>query len=404
MRFSYKALILDGGIEQGELEANDKNAAVDFLNSKGWIPVEVIPTQTGILAELNKPRSNSRNLTLRQLRDITGEIATLLEAGLTLERSLTVVTNMSTDKKVKAIFQQIITTLREGKSLSFAMTQQTQSFPEFYISMIKAGEAGGSLELVLLRLANYLEKSVEVGEKVKSALVYPALLIVMIVVTLALLVTMILPQFQPIFEQAGTQLPIATRLVMQAASFIDHHGITLLISLISLVLIAAWAVRLPMSQRVLHKQILRVPVLGKFSCQREFALLHRMSGILLKSGVPLVSALNVSRQILSNTLIADSVTGFISHLREGSSLSAEYSVNDFVPPVAAELTMVGESSGSLGDMLIKSADIMDDETQQLIDRMITILVPGLTILMGLLIAAIIGSVLVGIMSLNDIAY
>lgn len=404
MRYNYTALTPDGLTEQGELDCNDQQAAVAFISNKGWIPVDITRTQTGLLAALNKPRFNTEALSHKQLRDVTQQISTLLNASVTLERSMVILCSMTADKKIARVLRELILAIRQGNSLAVAMEKQEQNFPSFYISMVKAGEAGGTLQQVFSRLAGYLKQSVEVREKIRSALIYPALLLVMVLVTMVLLVTLILPQFETLFSQADTQLPTATYVIMTAGSFVYQHSLALMMLTLILLSLALWVIRQETSQVIIHRQLLKVPILGSFKAQREFALLHRMIGILLQSGIPLTSALQISQQTLTNHTIAQLFRTIISRVREGSSLSAEYSAHSLVPPLAVELTRVGETSGSLGPMLIKSADIMDIDTQQLIDRMMSILVPLLTIGMGLFIASIIGAVLLGIMSLNDIAY
>ncbi|MDB9999135.1 type II secretion system F family protein [Porticoccaceae bacterium] len=404
MRFNYKALAPDGSTEQGELNCIDQQAAIEVISNRGWIPVDITLTQTGILAALNKPRFNIDVLSYKQLRDMTQQMATLLSAGVTLERSMMLLSSMTADRKMGKVLSELIQSIRQGNSLGSAMEAQNKQFPSFYISMVKAGEAGGTLEQVFSRLASYLKQSVEVREKIRSALIYPTLLMAMVIVTIVLLVTLILPQFETLFSQAETELPLATAIVMNVGGFIHRHGLLLLIAGILLSSLALWGIRQPVTQNILHRKILNIPILGSFTVQREFALLHRMIGILLQSGIPLAAALQISQQTLTNTKIAELLRHITTRVREGSPLSLEYSAQALVPPLAVELTRVGESSGSLGPMLIKSADIMDADTQQLIDRMMAILVPLLTIGMGLFIASIIGAVLVGIMSLNDIAY
>jgi general secretion pathway protein F len=404
MKFSYKALDAAGVPEQGDIDANDHRVVIDMLNRKGLIPIDVRPSQSGIVAALNKPVFDGNALNSRQLRDMTNKIATLLDAGLTLERSLMVLSVMSSDKKLQRVLNKLLNSIREGSSLAVSMQAQGSSFPDFYISMIKAGEAGGTLDIILGRLANYLDQAVEVSEKIRSALIYPALLMLMILITLTLLVTLILPQFETIFQQAESQLPAATYLVMKAGSFINQNGIALLAAITALTVFSLVIIKQDSVQNMLDKKVLSLPVIGKFRAQRDFALLHRMIGILLQSGIPLTSAFQISQKAVSNRYIQEKLSSIISRLREGSSLSAEYLKVSFVPPLAIELTRVGESTGQLGSMLLKTADIMDADTEQLINRMMALLVPLLTIGMGLFIAAIIGSVLIGIMSLNDLAF
>jgi len=403
-RFSYKAMDATGEMQAGEMEGQSRDNVLDQLSRQGLIPVDVMSVQPGLMAALNKPLFQSDRLSTHQLLNITREMATLVGAGLSLERSLMVLSSMASDKKIAATLKSLLTEVREGESLASAMGRVPGAFPKFYISMINAGEASGTLGVVLERLAGYLARVVEIQEKVRSALIYPALLMIMVVLTMVLIITVILPQFEPIFEQVDDRLPWATEMVMSFGKFVNSNGYLCLVFIMAM---GGGIVALVKNQKTrnrLDKMVLKVPVLGTLVMKNEISRFHRMMATLLQNGIPLTSAFAISRDGISNRLMFTELGRILTRLKEGRDLSSEYLKLSFIPTLAKELTRVGEDTGQLDAMLMRTADILDEDVKNLVDRLMALLVPALTVGMGLLIAGMIASILLGIMSINEIAY
>ena len=403
-RYSYKAMDATGEIQTGEMEGQDRDNILDQLTRQGLIPVDVFSTQSGLMATLNKPLFQSGSLSAKQLLNVTREMATLIGAGLSLERSLQVLSSMASDKKITAILKTLLTEVREGESLANAMGSAQDAFPKFYISMIGAGEASGTLDIVLERLAGYLKRAVDIQEKIRSALLYPALLMVMVVLTMVLIITVILPQFEPIFDQVGDRLPWATELVMSFGRFVNNNGALCLVVILAMIAGITTLFKNQKSRIYVDQVALKVPVLGSLIMKNEISRFHRMMATLLQNGIPLTSAFTISRDGISNRLIYSEMGTILTRLKEGRDLSAEYLKVSFIPTLAKELTRVGEDTGQLDVMLIRTADILDEDVKNLVDRLMALMVPLLTIGMGLLIAGMIASILLGIMSINEIAY
>lgn len=404
MKFSYKALQPDGAAILGELEAPDRNAAVDNLTRRGLIPVDVSRVQSGILAALNKPVFTGDGLTPRQLAVFTSELATLVGSGLSLERSLTVLLSLSPDKKTGNLVRRLLNDVREGQSLSAAMQKEAGSFANFYVSMVNSGEVGGNLANVLDVLSAYQTRALEIRERVRSALIYPAILLAMVAVTMLLVVTVILPQFEPMFAQAEDGLPLPTRITLAVGAFVNDNSLLLLVLVAALVLSGIAVLRAESVRTKLHGFATRVPVLGTLVTKDAFSKFHRMLGTLLENGIPLTRAFRISTDGVSNRFIHSRLKSVMTGLQEGRSLSSGYAGIDVIPPLAMELTRVGESTGQLPAMLLKTAGILEGDVKVLVERLMTMLVPFLTISMGLVIAGMIASVLLGIISVNEIVF
>ncbi len=404
MNYSYRAIGPDGKTEVGEMEAPSTNAVVQDLKKQGLIVTDVSEVKLGLIALLNKPVEFGTKLPQAELVSFTRELATLLDAGLTLSKSLSVLLTMTRNKATLKVVENLLRDIREGESLASALKNQDGLFPKFYVSMASAGEASGQLAQVMGKLSHYLERSNQVREKIKSSLVYPIVLLVMVVLAMALIITVVLPQFEPIFSQVDGELPWVTTAVMGLSRIVNENG-TLLLALCVIVPVASYlAYQRPGIKAKFHERYIRLPLVGDLIKKSEFARFHRMVGTLVENGLPLVSAYLLSMEGVSNIHISKGVEAIFENLKEGSNMSREYLKTDLAPTLAVELTRVGEDTGRLGAMLLKSADIMEEEVKNLVDKFMALLVPVITIFMGIIIAGMIASVLLGIMSVNEIAF
>ena len=311
---------------------------------------------------------------------------------------------MNHDKKVKKILQKLLSNIKEGESFAFALRNENSAFPKYYISMIEAGEASGKLAPILQELSDYLARSVEVENKIKSALTYPAILMVMVIVSMVIIVTVILPQFEPIFEQAEEKLPWITNAVMKFGKVMNESSGLIAVFLLCLTFGCMVAYRNQNVRGYFHKKILMIPLLGSMIVKNEFTRFHRMLGTLISNGLPLVPSFAMAHDGVNNIYIHSGLMNVLKRLKEGANLSSEYVKMDHIPMLVTELTKVGEDTGKLDKMLLRTADILDIEVKQLVDRFMVILVPVMTIGMGLIIAGMIAAVLLGIMSMNEIAF
>ncbi len=403
-KYNYQAIDSDGKTKSGEIVGDDIDTVVRKLSSRGLLATKVTAVGSGMLDFLNKPVSFGGVLTSKELVNLTRELSALLDAGLALSKALSTLQLMARNKKIKSIVSQILLHLKEGSNFADALKQQDKTFPKFYIIMVNVGETSGQLGPTLLKLSDYLVRSSEVREKIKSALIYPIILVVMVVLAMALILTVVLPQFEPIFEQSSAKLPFVTSVVMDLSRVVNEQG-TLLFYVGVLMVCGSFLVFRSFQVRtLLSKYLLRVPIVGDLILKNEFSRFHRMLGTLVLNGLPLVSAISISSDGLNNRYVKCRIDVMQRRLKEGSNMSSEYQINAFIPLIATELTRVGEATGHLGEMLLRSANIMEEEVKTLVDRFMSLLVPVLTIVMGVIIAGMIASVLLGIMSVNEIAF
>jgi general secretion pathway protein F len=273
-------------------------------------------------------------------------------------------------------------------------------FPKLYLSMVRAGEAGGALDAALARLADYLERARRLRENVIGALVYPAFLLFGVLGSLILLLAYVLPQFVPIFHDMNVQVPLITRVLMGFGTFLHDWGLLVLAAIVIAGLWAAGRMRDPETRRAFDARLLRTRVLGPLLLKIDAARLLRTLGSLLKNGVSLLAALGIARQVVSNRDLSAQLEPAIEAVKGGDSLSRALSAHTGFPRLAIQITMVGEESGTLDDMLLRAADTYDGEVKSTIDKLLSALVPVLTIVMALLVAGIMLSILLPLLSLT----
>jgi general secretion pathway protein F len=304
---------------------------------------------------------------------------------------------------VRRIVSGLRDRVRGGKSLAAGMAEHPHVFSRLYISLVRASEAGGNLAEGLANLAEMLERESRLASSIRSALIYPALLVTAAVGTIALLLAYVLPQFTPIFEQAGAKLPGTTRALIEAGDIVRSDGAFLLVVLLCLALAAQRALREPGPRIALERLALRLPVLGVFVRRSQAAHLVRTLGTLLVNGVGLVAALAIARDVLGSRIAERAVDAAAVQVKAGGRLAAALAAHGFFPIQTIHLLQLGEETGTLGQMALRAAAIHDEQVRQSLQRMVTLLVPAITIVMGVIVAGIVGSLLTAMLSLNDLA-
>lgn len=403
--FRYKAVTAAGEVVEGEMEANASAAVVDWLEDLGHLPVRA--EQVDAHAPKNwlaRDVFGGRRVTRKALVGITRELATLLGAGLPLERSLEILIDLGKDQGIRELLARVLGDVRGGSSLADALEARDRTFSPLYVSLVRAGEISGALEAVLARLADHLEKSQRVAESVRSALIYPAVLVVMAGLSIVVLLTLVVPEFKPLFEDAGNALPLTTRIIIASGEAFSEYWWLMAVSVVASVLLLRRKLADPSFRYLVDDLILRLPLLGELVKKVQTARFARTFGTLTQNGVTLLQALSIVRQTIDNSVLARAVDGVAARLREGEGLAEPLAATGVFPDLAVQLVRVGEETGELNDMLMRVADIYDREVQMAIDRMISLLVPALTIGLGLIIAGIIGSVLSALLSVNELAF
>jgi general secretion pathway protein F len=301
-----------------------------------------------------------------------------------------------------ATFAKVRARVRDGGSFADALSDDAR-IPKFYVSMARAGEMGGALELALKRAADYLARSLQVREAIISALVYPIILLASAGVSIIVILTFVLPEFEPLFAEAGRSLPLPTRIVMGIGNAFRDYWWLLVLTTVGSWLWLRRALTRPVFRQKFDGGLLRIPLFGPLLAEIEIERFSRTLGTLLANGVALPNALALSRDVLWNREIAAVVAAAATSLREGESLAGQLSQSDLFPSVALDLIQIGEETGKLDEMLLRQADLDEQRIRHKVDRLIALLVPALTIALGLIVAGLIASILVAILSVNDLA-
>lgn len=403
-QFAYKAIAPGGEVLSGEIAADTRDGAIDGLRRKGVVPLKV-EAQRGEGRRILSGKSlfSRRKAGTKDLMLFTRELGILLAAGIPLDRTLAIMDGILADSPMKGLPGQILNAVKAGSSLADALQARPEVFPSFYIGMVRAGEAGGSLTGVLERLSNMLERSEALKARINSALLYPLLVLILTGLSLIVLLVFVIPEFRPIFEDAGAALPMATRIVIALSDFAVNWGWLAMIGLLIFLLALRRQSMSDAGRMQRDRWILGMPLLGELVRRIETARFSRTLGTLRANGVTLIDGVGIAAGTLGNRAIAAAARQTTGALARGEGLAVPMRKTGHFPPLALQLVEVGEESGRLEDMLLQVADIYDTEVERSIQRMLTMLTPAVTIFLGCLIAFIIGSILAAILGTYDIA-
>ncbi|WP_372866046.1 type II secretion system F family protein [Pseudomonas sp.] len=401
--FHFRAVTQDGEVKQGELEAQDETAAVSQLQARGLIPIEVdarVNWQSLLHVDLNRllrrPRSGKLTLAFTQY------LASLLQAGVALDRSLEIMLKVSRDPAMLTLVSGIREGVQRGQALSRVIAEDKQTFSGFYVSMVQASELSGDLAAGLRNLLYYLERSKALRDKLVSALIYPMILLLVSLSSLLIILTYVIPQFSQLFDDMGASLPLATQIVVGVAEGLRSYAGWVLLGLIILGFWLRHLLQLPHYRLQWDRRILHLPLLGGLQQRVETARFSRSLGTLLKGGVALLPALEIARQVVGNQAMVEQIGLAADSLKQGRQLAAPLQATGLFPDLALQMIQVGEETGRLDEMLLKVAETYDLEVETSMQRTLAIMEPLLIVGLGVLIAGIVMSVLVAVMSLNEL--
>lgn len=406
--YRYEAIGFAGETVQAEMAADSRDAVVEHLHRTGLMPLSVEEASARAPFRLDFQHLFRRDaLSLRDLAFLTQELATMLQSGIPMDRALDMLESISHKPATVKFLQALSTQIRMGASLSDALARQPGgTLPRIYLGMVRAGEAGGVLEATLERLALYLAKAQELRAAIGAALTYPAILVVVALFSIGIVLTVVLPQFEPLFQTgaAGAALPFSTRALLAVSHGVRDWGWLLLLALVLAALVADRALRREDVARRRDAFLLRLPLLGTLISALETARFCRTLGTLQANGIPMAAALPIAGESFGNRVFAAKVAPVASRVREGESLSAAWRREAAFPPLALQLMRVGEETGHLDAMLLKVADILDRDVKRSLDRLLALLTPALTVIMGVAIGGIISAVLSAVLGVNDLAH
>ncbi len=403
-RYKYKAVSAGGEILEGEIEAADRQAVIDRLHGQGNTPIRAEPVTRRSPRRLAPVGlSRKRRLSPETVALTTRELATLLRAGLPMDRALSVLAEIAKDRRLRAALEDVLKSVRGGSTLADALDPHKDSLPAYYIGLVRAGEAGGALDTVLARLAETLERAQSLRETVRSAMYYPAFVLVMSVLTLVVLFTLVIPEFRPLFEDSASAMPSSMAAVIALSDGLRDYWWAIALAIVVIVLAARQHNSTPQGRRRRDRWVLGLPLVGDLVTKVEVARFARTLGTLLANGVMVLNALSITAETISNREITDAISALANRLKRGEGLATPLMETGLFPRLAVQLVQVGEESGQLEPMLLHVADIYDEEVKRTLQRMLSLLVPVMTICIGILVAAIIATMLTAILSTYEVA-
>jgi len=402
--FRYTAITPAGESMHGVMEAADESTVVETLRKQGNIPLRADPAAKGFFAGLlTMEFGGGTRLTRQEVAHFTRELSVMLGAGQDLDHALRFLVDTAPNARVRNVTSSLREAVRDGNSFAVALSRQARSFPRLYVGLVRAGEAGGALAATLERLAVLLERERSLSATITSAMIYPALLVVAAISAIVLLLTEVLPQFVPLFEQNGAALPGPTRLLIEAGHIVSSYGVFMLAGLVLLMLTVRHALTQPPVRLAWDRVLLRLPIVGPLAKEALAARFSRALGTLVINGMPLIAALDTVREVIGNLAATDAVGQATQSAKNGRGLAQPLGESGLFPLRTIYLLRLGEETAQLGPMALRAAEIHEENTRLGVQRLVSLLVPTITILMGAAIAGIVASLLLAMLSLNDLA-
>jgi len=385
---------------EGQMEAASENLVISKLQEMGYFPVS---TQSAVEKESEKNDFFKKDISQLEVMLFTQKLAVTMKAGLTLDAALALLIETAGSERLKTMLEKVTTAIHNGVALSDALQQHSTSFDRFYMNTLRAGEAAGTLDVVLARLTKHLERSRATQKSVQAALTYPVILMAVAAITLSILLVYVVPQFQALFEDMGKELPLPTQIVIALADGFKQYGWIAAILFVALVFVIKQMMRDSEKRVPIDKLMLKIPLVSEMIVRLEVSRFSRTLATLLSNGVPMLNALNVVAGSLNNSVVRQLINTVKNSVQEGVDIASALKKQPLFPPMAVQLIQVGEETGELVPMLEQVADIYDDELQDSIQRFLLLLEPLMIIGLGVIVAGIIISILLAMFALNDFA-
>ncbi|CAM3492512.1 type II secretion system F family protein [Paracidovorax anthurii] len=417
--FIWRAVATTGKIVEGRLGAPSEAQALKQLRAQGLTPLSIgdaagapvaAPAPRGGstgevagIAGVSKGRAGKGPVKAADVLALTSELSIMLRAGLALDNALRVLIDMSHKPSMATLLHGILDAVKGGTPLSRALSQHRDLFGDFYINMVRSGEASGQMSAVLERLVDHMERQRALRDSVISATIYPAILLGVAVLSLIVMLGFVVPQFEKLFTDMGDALPMPTQMVMALGHAFTRYGLLIGIGALGVgLLVRRWAMS-PAGRLWWQARLLKLPLMGRLALKYQLTLFSRSLGTLLGNGVPMLTALHIATETVGNTVLRQALERVAPVVKEGGKVVQAISATGIFEPIAINLIRVGEETGRIGQMMLELSNILNREVETGIKRLLTLVEPVLILVLGVLIAAIIVSILLGILSINDLA-
>jgi len=403
--FQYTATDSAAKIVRGSMEASDERAVVTWLRANGYYPIKV--GQPGVVTEarpglVGLPTRFGRAPSTQDVLAFTQQLATLLEAGMELDRSLAILLDLTDNQRFRSILRSILADIQAGSSFADSLAKHPRLFSRLYVNMVKAGEASGVMEVILLRLAGFLERSKAVRDEITSAMIYPLLLLLVGGGAIVVMMNFVIPRFAQIFTDAKQLMPLPTRILLAISAFTtDYWWIVLAVIVVAWIALRAY---LQMEQgKVRWDEFkLQLPLLGSLVREIEVSRFARTFGTLLQSGVPVLAAVAIVKETVTNRVIAGAMVRLQEGVKRGEGISGPLRATGAFPSFSIHMAKVGEETGKLEEMLIRVADTYDERVRRTVKRLTSLLEPVLILSLGAIVGFIVLSMLLAIFSINEL--
>ncbi|MDQ3622511.1 MAG: type II secretion system F family protein [Verrucomicrobiota bacterium] len=410
MKYEYIALDSRGQEARGVVEATNQTEAVGQLRQAGYFPTSVVEEGKGggpkpskkqqkAIKTASAPRAKSGGIQLMKRKTVgsktlmifTRQLATLIDAGLPLLRGLTVLAKQEKDLVLRGTINSLADAVQGGSTFSESMAQHPRIFNKLYINMVKAGELGGVLELVLNRLAEFQEKAQKIKNKVVAAMAYPVIVLIIAIAIMLFLLAFIVPKFEQIFKDmlGGKPLPLLTQFVINASNLVKGNFLWIIAGIVAIVVVYKLIARTEGGRTMFDRLKLHLPLFGDLTRKSSISRFSRTLGTLVTSGVPILQALNITRDTAGNAIVAEALTKVHDAVKEGESIVAPLEASGVFPPMVISMVDVGEETGQLPEMLLKIAEVYDDEVDNAVEGLTSLLEPIMIVILALIVGTIV---------------
>jgi len=398
--YSYKAITQDGREVSGTVEYPEQQSVLSYLESQGYIPLDIVEKQQGskhfstISEWFNRPHQNF------SLIDFTNGLGMLLRAGLPVDKSLSSLIAATIDPGSKRLLEKIERDIREGSSLSKALGQHALVFNRLYISMILAGEVSGNLEAAIGRLSAYIEAQKALRERIVSAMIYPIILLIVTLISIIILMVVVMPRFKQLFEDMEAEIPAITKVFITASDFLQNYGLLMGMLIAGFILLLMNLKNIREVSIFLDRFMLKIPWIGSMILRIQLSRYAETLSMMMNCGIPIHKTLEISQCVITNSWIFQQISTSTSRLKEGATFST--TIGRHFPLLTQQMVKIGEEAGDLDNTLSNIAIISQQQVNRDIHRVIGIFEPLIIVTLGVIVAAVIGSIMVAVLSMNDL--
>ncbi|SPD73469.1 putative Type II secretion system protein F [uncultured Desulfobacterium sp.] len=400
-RFSYEAVDPKGRRIVASSEAQDRAALLLSLQARGMVLVRWLDDRGQGIRFFKR---SGRTLNAAQLLQVTKDFAHLLKSGVTMEKTLTIMEEASKQEAVRSIARFLRESIQGGSTLSDAMAARPADFNNLYVNMVRVGEVGGMLPQVMEKLAQFMERSQEIKGVIVSSSIYPAILFFVGAVSVLVIMGFVVPRFAAIFSDLGQELPFSTRVLIEMSDFMRVWGWALLLSITGFIVMFWRIIHTAKGKEILDRTLIRTPFFGALIADIQISRFARTFGTMILSGVPLLRALTIVKDVVENNEVKEAVDHIHRQVKEGKRISVLMKEQEVFPAMAVQMVSLGEETGTLGEMLVLVADRLDNKIQAGIKASLALFEPATILFMGLVIGGIVVSMLSAIFGLNEIQF